>query len=494
MINKINIILKKIYLSKWFVGLIILIGAAARIRQYIFNRALWGDEAALALNIIKRGYLDLFKPLDYSQAAPSLFLLATKLLTEIFGYSEYVLRFIPLLASIISLLLFWYLSNKLFDKYMVPIAVGLLAFGGSAIYYSDEFKQYPVDVMVTIIILILAFNVYKNNFNLKSSLILGGAGSVLVWLSHTSVFVLSAVTVSLFLSVLMKEKFKSIKKIFYIVYAALMWGISFLAGYFFIVRATAHSGLYTFWASYFAPMPIRSMGNLLWYSETLFATIKIPISIYFPGIVIFLLFAGFVGFIKKKDKLLFFSILFTFIFLLAASMLKAYPVYERFILFTLPVFYLLIAGGIEELSTNTNKKNVIIIIFLVLLIFIQPFGSTARSFFQPKLRTETRPLVEYILKNWSEGDMVYVYYTSQYPFLYYTRDEKIEYIIGVESRDDTDKYLKEIGSLDGRGRVWFLSGPVYGDELGLYLKKLDEMGQQLQHIEAFGANLYLYEI
>ena len=494
MSEKIVKTIKKIYLSQWFVAFIILIGTTARMRQYLFNRSLWADEAALALNIIKYGYLDLFKPLDYYQAAPSLFLIATNFLTEVFGYSEYVLRLIPLSASIISLLLIWYLSKNMLDKYMVPIAVGLLSFGGTAIYYSDEFKQYSVDLITTIIILILAFNVYKKNFNLKSSLFLGGAGAVIVWFSHPSVFVLSAVTLSLFLSVILKEKFKSIKKLFYIVYAALIWAVSFLAGYFFIVRATAFSGFYTFWASSFAPVSIKSIGDLSWYPDPLFLTIKIPISIYFPGIVIFLLFAGFAGFFKKKDKLWFYSIIFTFIFLLAASMAKAYPIHERFILFTLPIFYLIIAQGLEELSVNINKKNVIIIIFLVLLIFIQPFGSTARSFIQPKLRTETRPLVEYILNNRADDDMVYVYYTSKAPFLYYARDEEIEYIIGVESRDNPDKYIEELESLSGRGRVWFIFGPVYDDEMGLYLAKLGEMGEQLQHIEAFGANLYLYDI
>ncbi len=134
-------IIKTIYLSRWFVVLIILIGTAARLRQYLFNRSLWGDEAALALNIIKHGYLDLFKPLDYSQAAPSFFLITVNFLTEIFGYSEYVLRLVPLSASIISLFLLWYLSKKLLDKYMVPIAVGLLSFGGTAIYYSDELES-----------------------------------------------------------------------------------------------------------------------------------------------------------------------------------------------------------------------------------------------------------------------------------------------------------------------------------------------------------------
>jgi len=79
-------IIKTIYLSRWFVVLIILIGIAARMRVYLSNRSLWGDEAALALVIIKNGYLDLLKPLG--QAAPPLFLLTVKFLTQLSVFSH----------------------------------------------------------------------------------------------------------------------------------------------------------------------------------------------------------------------------------------------------------------------------------------------------------------------------------------------------------------------------------------------------------------------
>ena len=41
LINRINKIIKKIYLSQSFVVLIILIGTAARMRQYLFNKTTW---------------------------------------------------------------------------------------------------------------------------------------------------------------------------------------------------------------------------------------------------------------------------------------------------------------------------------------------------------------------------------------------------------------------------------------------------------------------
>ncbi len=61
---------------------------AVIVRVYLFifvEKSLWLDEAALALNILDKGYLELFQPLQYAQSAPPLFLLCTKFLTEIFG-------------------------------------------------------------------------------------------------------------------------------------------------------------------------------------------------------------------------------------------------------------------------------------------------------------------------------------------------------------------------------------------------------------------------
>ncbi len=49
---------------------IIYFGILVRVVQYLSNRSLWNDEAALALNIVNRSYLELLQPLDYDQGAP----------------------------------------------------------------------------------------------------------------------------------------------------------------------------------------------------------------------------------------------------------------------------------------------------------------------------------------------------------------------------------------------------------------------------------------
>ena len=75
-------------------------------------------------------------------------LLAEKSLTTFFGYSEYVLRFLPLLAGCALLVITWTVFSSLFDRRIALISVGLMAVYRPLIYYSSELKQYGLDALV----------------------------------------------------------------------------------------------------------------------------------------------------------------------------------------------------------------------------------------------------------------------------------------------------------------------------------------------------------
>src|SRR6266566_3686397 len=87
---------------------LIAFGFLLRIARYLANRSLWLDEVLLARNILDRSFFGLLAPLDLNQGAPVGFLMLQKLAVSALGGSEYALRFVPLLAGIISLPLFWF--------------------------------------------------------------------------------------------------------------------------------------------------------------------------------------------------------------------------------------------------------------------------------------------------------------------------------------------------------------------------------------------------
>ena len=292
--------------------------------------------------------------------------------------------------------------------------------------------------MVTIIILILGIRVYAKNFNIKSNLLLGFLGALMIWLSHTSIFILAGVSVSLVLIVFITERLKDKKKYFNIILMSAIWFISFLLYYLLILKYITPANLFEIWQDGFAPI-ITSINDLLWYPNTMLNLMENPLYIYFPGVVMLMILAAFIGLYRKKEKLFFFFILFPLLITLIASLFKIYPIYERLMLFTLPIFYLLIAKGLEEFFFNISRKSIIITLFLIFLLFSQPLYYSFPGLFLPKFKEETRPLIEYYQKHKSGEDKIYVYYLAKNPFLYYTRDNNEEFIEGIESPKDPSK-------------------------------------------------------
>ena len=140
--DKIIPALRKVYYSRVLIGALLLYGILTRFAQYLSNRSIWFDESLLVMNILERGYLELLSPLDNVQAAPPVFLLLTKLLTELFGHTEYILRLIPFISGIAALFLFAKLAGRLLGRKALPPALALLVLSDRAIYYSAEAKQY----------------------------------------------------------------------------------------------------------------------------------------------------------------------------------------------------------------------------------------------------------------------------------------------------------------------------------------------------------------
>src|SRR5439155_25706142 len=62
-------------------------GVVLRVARWAADRALWGVEAALALNVLGKSYRQLLGPISFTQGAPTGFLLAEKAMVDVFGDS-----------------------------------------------------------------------------------------------------------------------------------------------------------------------------------------------------------------------------------------------------------------------------------------------------------------------------------------------------------------------------------------------------------------------
>ena len=141
--------------AQWLLAFL-LIGLAARLVRYLLRFPLWEDEAMLAANFLDRGYLDLLKPLNYVQVAPTLFLWCQLAVVKLLGFSEYALRLVPFVCGIASLFLFRHLAGLLLRGTALVVAFGVFAVSYPPIRYAAEAKPYGCDLFLALAMLTLA--------------------------------------------------------------------------------------------------------------------------------------------------------------------------------------------------------------------------------------------------------------------------------------------------------------------------------------------------
>src|SRR5690242_20553827 len=116
------------------------LGAVLRVAVFVQHRSLWYDEAALALNLVGRGFIALLAPLDNFQTAPPLFLWAERLAVLMFGRGEGALRAVPLAAGVATPFVMWRVARKILPAPAALVAVALTALSPALVRYSVEAK------------------------------------------------------------------------------------------------------------------------------------------------------------------------------------------------------------------------------------------------------------------------------------------------------------------------------------------------------------------
>jgi len=517
------------------VWLIISVGVFLRLVHYLLNRSLWIDEAFVALNIINKSYLELLQPLDYNQAAPFGFLVLEKLAVQLFGESEYSLRFFPFLAGIASLFLFYKVAKWFSHLHAVIIAIGLFALCDRLIYYSAEVKQYSIDVVIALLLYLGVINLQSKKLNPMRIAVFSIIGAVAIWISHPSVFILAGTGMSLLIFAFIKRKWTVILR-YLIVF--LFWLLSFIGFYFISIRKlSSNEALQKSWDSNhnsFMPFPPLSLSELGWFPDKFFEIFNYPSGLYLTGIAVLAFIMGCTSMYGRSKKK-FFLLIFPVLLALLASGLHKYPFKGQLLLFIVPSILLLVAEGAQQVIDKTQFNSKLLGIALVVLLFFHPLYYAARNLKSPdnpphfveyqRVREDIKPVLSYVQTNQHYGDVLYLYYASQYAFKYYSSRYNFKYdsgkavwskppedwfapampsyppqlIVGEYSRNDWSILENELNEIRGNRRVWVIFSHVSDrrsplDEEDVFLYLLNRIGTQVDSFKSTEASAYLYDL
>lgn len=428
--------------------LIFALGIFLRLKTYFYNLSFWYDEAALALNVMDRGFLGFFRYLDYIQCAPPLFMIFSKIATNIFGTKEWAFRLLPLIFGIASMFAFYYLSKDVLNKkWSILIANFLFAVNFQLIYYCQEFKQYSLEVLVTILAIYFVKKINLKTLNSIKCLCLGIVFFILFLLSMTAPFILAAYMIY----IAYKNRQTAIKQWFYIGLPFIFLLIPYYLFYLWPSKALMVREFSNMWSSGYLNLNFESIRTL---AAEFFQFSFQPNRAALLNLILCITGSMLIFKDKRPAGAI---ILLVIIIAIMASFLHIYPIYIRLGLYLVPLLILLCAKPLDTCDIKTCATRVYIYSFVVILMFLFCFKNYNFSyfinFFNPMIfhQSLSRQMMEIIKDNLDENDIV-VYDGESLPaYFYYLRYFNINH---KNSIDVSSKAFSEFKSLYD-SYVWF---------------------------------------
>ena len=444
--------------KNWFeitLALFVLLGVLTSLIDLLNNKSLWLDEACLALNIVSRSYLELLAPLADNQSAPIGFLFTEKLLTNIFGPHDWALKIFPFFSFIVSIILFFFLNKRLFKSVKIALfSCALFSLNFTLINYSTEVKQYSIDVLIAISI-VLASLKFNTNKNKLSIFLYTCIGAIAIWYSNVAVIMLvTAAIYNIYYSL-----FNNDKKDLSVYIPISIWLASFITYYVLFIYNNPHTDyMVNYWNAHFLPNNIFSQEFYIFlydkvrmiFANLLHTNDLWAIALFFYSIGIFLL-------LKEKKMNHLYILCFPIIVHLGLSFLHLYPFEGRFLLYQIPFVIIPISYGVILISSYSKNYHVSRIIICLLLIYtFGPFGLIQSS---SSSEEEMKKSLAFVNTHISSADHIYVYYSSAPAFKFYkdkyhniTKNNEINF--GSFGRGNPEKYISEIESISDD--IWLI--------------------------------------
>ena len=474
---------------------LVVAGIGVRLLYFVPDTSLWGDEALLVTELQGRGLGDLIRPLGRTQQAPVLFLLAEKLLLSRVGLEEHWLRLPAFLGSIAALVLFAWLAHRVLPQVAALLATALFAVCPMLIRYSAEVKPYGVDAAVTSVLLCLTVPAIQSDWSRRWLVVLGVAGSAVIWLSYPAPFVLAGIGIA---AIADRVRAKRFDQALACVAVATVWLVSFGAMYWLMAAdVAANPRLQAFWEPAFARLPPHSIWDVRASVALLMKMIENPMGLAGPGLGVLLIACGAWALAVRDWRWTVMALVPIAAAFLASSQ-ELYPFASRLLLFAMPLLTLLVAAGAAHISTRLGQPWLTAVMAACLLT--APVVG-ARDLLAAPERSGVRDLLKEITRRAKPGDTVYLNRYSQASFRLYASAldrSDVSVVRGLPDDAGDGRFIFEgLRQLDGHHRVWLLFTETqletrsYGERA--FLSAADLMGRRLDEISFGPGRAYLYE-
>jgi hypothetical protein len=386
--------------------LVVALGLAARLRQYLGNPSFWYDEAFLTVSVYDFSWLKLIGPLPGRTIIPPFFLWLLRGCYLAFGPDELAMRLPAFIAGLAGLLLLIPLSRRWLGSpgWLGPVA--FCAVSSHCISHTVEVRPYTVDFLLTVTILLLA-HAYLNAAPQAHRGWGGGlltAAALAPWLSFSSAFVLAAASVALFANWLAHKDRRRL--LFWASFNTLLL-VSCCLLWFIQARHLYYVGLKEEWTVVWGGFPPdREPLTLLTWSVRAFERVANYAATGLGIPLVLLAVAGAVRcWQRSKDTaiLVVGPIVVTYL----ASLVGKYPMADRAIFFLTPCVWLLAVEGLLYLTARLPSACAPAMALAVLGLMAPGVVHTAKYCARVMPLMAYREALVYEHEHRSEGDAVW---------------------------------------------------------------------------------------
>ncbi len=413
---------KKVAIYSMLLGVIIALIAC--IIRFFIQRALWLDEAMLALSILTRNATSLIsEPLDWGQSAPIGYLYSVKLCTFFFGFGENALRLFSFISWLGVCVVLWKTMRVILKcTHIEPLFVILIFMtNGFFMRYACECKPYMNDNF-WILLVLFSFRYYW----IKSIKPIQFAGicSLAFIFSFASVFAIA----SCYFIILLREalylyKNKNISKhlLKEIIATIPLTIIGIIITVYWVLPATNNAGGKAYWELW--KFPLFPTSAYEWDSWIIMIKrIAAPIGLPFMLVALLSLYGIYTS-IRNKTPNSFFiqAITLTILFTLIASNCGYYPIEDRLIQYISLLMILIATYAYKELTNNctcikklTAKHYLYLLIGIIIISFVtvykRYFTSVNNAITRISWDSDKEPLMAYktLLSNDKNVNGIYI--------------------------------------------------------------------------------------
>ncbi len=383
------------------------------------ERDLWTDEAWVALAVAQEDFtaVCLQGNAEMGNHTPPLYLLTVWTLTRLAGDSEAVLRLTSLLFGLGTLGLSAWVAWRLLPPGAAVTAALAVAVSTRLVYFSKELKPYAADAFFAVLAVALTERLLQSAGR-RGWLAFFLALAAGLGYSHAAVFTLPVVAAVLWWRLPAARR----------ALAGVCGGLAvvFLGYYLLFYQGQARAELVTYWQGAF-PDTGSFSGFVRWLAAAWQRYLGYLIGDRWWWVGLLFLLTGVVSLLAGPRARTVVYFLGPLAVALAAAFLHRYPFMAhaggvRLMLFSAPLFFLVLAAGIwalwpaQALSRFSWLRPVLV---AALLVCLNPHNIWTENLHPQANREEIQPLVRYLEAHRRPGDLIYVYYFAVYPFRYY---------------------------------------------------------------------------